>query len=88
MRDIDSEKCLPDWSGDREVQYLIGKIIAQVENSENQWRKGSTGRKSLDNKKGQLFTREHLQSEVTEAAVRLEKAGLMQINWSRGFRGM
>lgn len=88
MRDIDSEKCLPDWSGDREAQYLIGKIIARVENSENQWRKGSTGRKSLDNKKGQLFTREHLQSEVTEAAVRLEKAGLMQINWSRGYRGM
>lgn len=33
MAEDEKRNCLLDWSGDREVQYLIEKIIAQVENS-------------------------------------------------------
>lgn len=88
MAEDEKRSRFPNWSGDREVQYLIEKIIAQVENSKNQWKRGSTGRKSLDNKKGQLFSREHLQSEVSRAAEILEEVGIIQINWSRGYRGL
>lgn len=72
---------------DRECLYLLEKMIEQVENSTSQWKQESTGRKSLDNKAGQLCDRKHLQSDVLSAAEKMESAGIFTIKWSKGYKG-
>lgn len=70
------------------MEYLLQLIIDKIENSENQWRPGATGGKSLSNKEGSLYdTKEHLKSDVVESAKRLEDTGLFKIEWVSGYIG-
>ena len=69
------------------MEYLVGKIVEQIENSKNDWRDGAKGNRSLSNKKGELYSKEHIKSEVVEDAIKLEKTGLIEIEWLKGFRG-
>ena len=55
-------------------------MIEKIENSENQWKPGANGWKSLSNKAGNLYDdRKHLKSDVVKAAKELEKTGLVKI---------
>lgn len=68
-------------------RYLLGRIVGQVERSRNDWREGRSGNRTLDNKKGALYDKDHLKSEVVAAAARMEEAGWIKINWGGGIRG-
>ena len=64
------------------MEYLLQLLIEKIENSENQWKPGANGWKSLSNKAGNLYDdRKHLKSDVVKAAKELEKTGLVKIEW-------
>ena len=66
------------------MEYLLQLLIEKIENSENQWKPGANGWKSLSNKAGNLYDdRKHLKSDVVKAAKELEKTGLVKIEWVR-----
>ena len=66
------------------MEYLLQLLIEKIENSENQWKPGANGWKSLSNKAGNLYDdRKHLKSDVVKAAKELEKTGLVKIEWYR-----
>lgn len=51
------------------MEYLLQLLIEKIENSENQWKPGANGWKSLSNKAGNLYDdRKHLKSDVVKAA--------------------
>ena len=69
------------------MEYLLQLLIEKIENSENQWKPGANGWKSLSNKAGNLYDdRKHLKSDVVKAAKELEKTGLVKIEWVQGYR--
>ena len=69
------------------MEYLLQLLIEKIENSENQWKPGANGWKSLSNKAGNLYDdRKHLKSDVVKAAKDLEKTGLVKIEWVQGYR--
>ena len=69
------------------MEYLLKLLIDKIENSENQWKPGATGGKSLSNKNGELYDcREHLKSDVVEEAKELEKTGIIKISWVPGYK--
>lgn len=70
------------------MEYLLQLLIEKIENSENQWKPGANGWKSLSNKAGNLYDdRKHLKSDVVKAAKELEKTGLVKIEWVTGLSG-
>lgn len=69
------------------MEYLLKLLIDKIENSENQWKPGAAGGKSLSNKNGELYDcREHLKSDVVEEAKELEKTGIIKISWVPGYK--
>lgn len=69
------------------MEYLLKLLIDKIENSENQWKPGAVGGKSLSNKDGSLYDmRKHLKSDVVEEAKELQQTGLVKIDWVPGYR--
>ena len=51
------------------MEYLLQLLIEKIENSENQWKPGANGLKSLSNTAGNLYyDLKHLKSYVVKAA--------------------
>ena len=51
------------------MEYLLQLLIEKIENSENQWKPGANGWKSLSNKAGKFQRRKHLRGTFAKSLV-------------------